>query len=244
MIRNSDKIKFNNKSDIKFEEIENGRVGANSIIYRYNEDEVMKIFHYSAFDREERILKYFLKKYNGQCVLKPNKLIYIDNKLYGYTLNYSNGVMLHKINDDVLLNDFINSFKIIEKDIIEISNNQIFMDDLSSGNMLYDDNKKITNIIDYDYYKYMDINKTNMLRRNKNELLQAILFSFIKNYKSNRVGEYTQNKVFEEYSIVDVLYEIKDYIENIKEKEITTIKDIRDNSDLILELKPDYKKIN
>lgn len=237
---NKNIINFNSFDDISlnYKEIENSKVGGNSKIYTYSPTYLMKIFRTIPTSKHIDILNYFKNNYSGSMFLKPYRFITVNNIIYGYLIEKSNGVMLDSLKSEVLLNNLFNSFQSIDHEIRILSNEGILMNDINHKNILYDGNTNTINIIDYDNYEFTNISKDILYKRNLSDTLQSIIFSFIKQYKKSSVGEYSREVVLRDnINIKGILYEIKRYIESITKYQINTVGDLEDNKELLLKLK-------
>lgn len=239
MYKEKDIIKFKSLEEImnNYCEIENSKIGANSTIYKFSENKVMKILKNPPQSSHINILQYFFKEYKNQLFLKPIKYVIVNNILYGYILKLSNGTMLENLDDEIFLVDFFNSFINIEKNIEIISKKGIYMDDISKRNILYDKFTKTLDFIDYDNYKFMEMDKRMLYRRNLSEILQTIIFSFISEYKTNSVGDFTKDIISKGYTITNSLYYIKKYVESISKKQLKTVYDLKEQSHILIKIK-------
>lgn len=232
-------IYFNSLDEIfnNYNEIENSKVGSNSHIFMIPNSRVIKLFKDPPTELHLEILNYFNKKYNGSLFLKPLKFIKINDKICGYILKYCKGCMLEDLDDNILLNVLFDSFSNLGKEIEGISLNNIYMDDISPRNIMYENNKKKVSIIDYDNYRFMDINTKNLYIRNMGDTLQTIIFAFIQKYEKNDIGYFSRNMILEGYSIKECLYHIKNYVENEIQQNINTVGDLKEQSHILLKLK-------
>ena len=107
--------------------------------------------------------EYDMDKWNKLSELKTNyfafpiDIIYIRNVIKGYTMYKKDGLIFDELDIDILIKDFIEALKKLEYDLRIISENNIKILDLHTGNILYDSNEKAINIIDSDEYGHLCI---------------------------------------------------------------------------------------
>lgn len=107
--------------------------------------------------------EYDKDKWNKLSKLKTNyfafpiDIIYIRNVIKGYTMYKKDGLIFDELGIDILIKDFIEALKKLEYDLRIISENNIKILDLHTGNILYDSNENVINIIDSDEYGHLCI---------------------------------------------------------------------------------------
>ncbi len=134
------KIKYEDIRTYKI--IPNGDSGRTAICYFYDNNTSIKIFY-----NVEEIQKSFLPElinYNNKSFAFPIDLVYIDDILIGHTMDYVEGDQLKEIPLSYKLNDLINAYKKIYKDIEKVSEDGISFRDLHCKNVIIGDNFFIT----------------------------------------------------------------------------------------------------
>ena len=209
--------------------------GSNSDIYKYYKNILLKVFREHLPINE---IKYFeeLKKINVKNVSIPQKFIILDDKFYGYSMNFMSGKTLFRLTDDINYEIIVASLNKIQETIELFCKNKYDMCDLNLYNILYDSNKNKFNIVDIDYYEkdmnlsFSELYNFNSIRFQK-VFLEAITkeFDYIK--KSYNLYKELNNILLlgtlDTNSYTTNFMNIKYYLENTYDKEIETLGDLR-----------------
>lgn len=234
MIKEDSKnIYIDTKKDLEsLYKIKSSRYGSNSDIYVLNND-LLKIFTYFSLISEYYNIEK-ISKLNINNVSLPKKMIYIDERFSGYSMGYMKGIILPRVNENTKYNHFITNLDEIEETINTFSDNKIEMRDLNCFNILYDEINNKFNIVDIDCYKenrFLSIEE--ILKDNlfyfENTLLNSICTrNTIESTKLyNSLKDIIRNGIENNLTMVNIFVDIKIYLENYKDREINTIKDIR-----------------
>lgn len=222
MIKEDNKyIIINNRKELnKLNILKSSRYGSNSIIYYYKKS-------ISELINLEKI-----QKLNITNISNPIKFIFMEESFYGYSMEYKKGIVLANIKENINYNSFITSLHEVEKTIKILSENNIYMLDLNLYNILYDNIKKLFNIVDIDNYIIKNnISKSKIYLDNIHQFENIILFFICYNYKFLNKKLYNDLESILKHntnlSLIEKFKLIKDYLENYKNEEIKTIKDIR-----------------
>lgn len=240
-------IHFLTKSEIlkKYKRIIESKYARTSIIYKYNQNELLKIF-YNNRDYEK-------EKYKLYCDLNlsnfatPKKLVYISGKLYGYIMDKKEGIMLDFIDNSTKIRDIFKNLDMIDENINQLSYNNLMLVDLHEQNILYDSNNQIVNIIDMDDYFFNNILTSiyEVLYINYKFFYRSFLNILIsennncqldisnKKYKElcNIIEQELDKENFNSSYIFNLLI---DEYENMVNKEVITLNDFRDSSKKLL----------
>ena len=230
---NNNNIYIEDKKDIKnLYKLKSSRYGSNSDIYVLN-DTLLKIFTYFSLISEYYNIEK-ISKLNIGNVSIPKKMIYIDERFSGYSMDYMKGIILPRVNENTNYNYFISNLNEIERTISIFSNNKIEMRDLNCFNILYNENNNKFNIVDIDCYKENRfISKEEIFKDNlfyfESTLLSSICTkNTINNTKLyNDLSNIIRNGINNNLNIINIFGDIKIYLENYCDKEINTIKDVR-----------------
>jgi len=208
------------------------RYGSNSDIYFYK-DKLLKVYNHLAYISEIKNLE-IISKLNIDNVAIPRKFIYIDERFYGYSMDYKKGVILPKINDRINYNYLITNLDKVEETIRILSNYKMEMYDINCFNILYDISNSEFNLVDIDSYrekKYDSLEKLykeNLFSFDKS-LLNCISFKYTIN--DNLIFNNLKNIITEcinkDITTKDTFINIKKFLEKYGNKEINTVKDFR-----------------
>ena len=209
-----------NREDIdKLKLVKNGQIGFLSMVYRLNDDECLKVFR-SPLEDYEMPGYLELANCNISSATLPKKLITIDDKFYGYIMDYVDGITLEDIKDmdySYLLKTFNEYLKTILSETAECG---FLVQDAHSQNMMYDRRAHKFKSIDCDrwFKTYMDKNKT--IKYNFNEIMTGFVYAL-------KLGS---------YPTVDMKTDFVDYYESIRENlekksktKIKTVEEMRVN---------------
>jgi len=234
MIKEDSKnIYINTKKDLEsLYKLKSSRYGSNSDIYVLNET-LLKVFTYFSLISEYYNIEK-ISKLNINNVSTPKKMIYIDERFSGYSMDYMKGIILPRVNENTNYNHFITNLDEIEKTISIFSNNKIEMRDLNCFNILYNENDNKFNIVDIDCYKenrflsIEEILKDNLFYFENTILSSICTKNTINNTKLyNNLSDIIRNGINNNLSIINIFVDIKIYLENYSDKEVNTIKDVR-----------------
>lgn len=160
--------------------------------------------------------EYDKDKWNKLSDLKTNyfafpiDIIYIRNVIKGYTMYKKDGLIFDELDIDILIKDFIDALKKLEYDLRIISENNIKILDLHTGNILYDSIEKAINIIDSDEYGhlciYNDLYVYNV-RTIANLILKFINIPLYNKENINSIKELV-NYIIYQINILEEIYKI------------------------------------
>lgn len=160
--------------------------------------------------------EYDIDKWNKLSELKTNyfafpiDIIYIRNVIKGYTMYKKDGLIFDELDIDILIKDFIEALKKLEYDLRIISENNIKILDLHTGNILYDSSEKAINIIDSDEYGHLCI-YNDLYVYNVRALANLILkFIDIPLYNKENINSIKElvNYVIYQINILEEIYKI------------------------------------
>lgn len=152
MIRRVNIEKFTKEEIKNLELVKNGNIGFNSIVYRLNDKECVKIFRKNAetncFYSVYKATKFMKCKF--ETAEMPKRLAVVDNKYSGYVLNYINGPMLEECTNYNFSDMLLLYSKFIEQATREISDEGILIVDPNAYNILLDKKGQKLKLIDSD----------------------------------------------------------------------------------------------
>lgn len=106
--------------------------------------------------------KYSMKNFtclDSELVAFPKTIVYKneinDDNIMGYLYNYVDGDLLWDISDSESMNDIITASDKLEKEMVFLAKNGVYLFDVNSGGVIYTKTKEIK-LIDTDLYKYWD----------------------------------------------------------------------------------------
>lgn len=236
-VENDKAIICSDKSKIKEElkVLKNSKYGANSKVYIYNANELLKVFK-TPHSVNELLELEELKQQNIPTLVTPNKYLNINGQFFGYSMNKVKGRMLFYI-DDLNIRKLLLALLKIEKDLILLAKKGFIADDLNPGNILYSSKTQEINLIDCESYTKSNWYKEKNAFVNLNELYMMILNvitskNIYGNY-NNEFFNFMRKMIFNQidYNKINVY----DYFNSF----ITTLEDYNDNE--IVSVK-DFKK--
>lgn len=227
----------NEKKDITkvYKTIKTSKYGSNSDIYKYNNQELLKVF-YKPHSIEEMNDLERMSNIRTKALAIAKKILFISEQFYGFSMDEKSGIALFSLKLDTLLNDFLKSLKDIEKDLTVLGNNHYIAVDLNVFNILYDCNKKESNLIDCDGLFYnKSLSKDSCTSFNLRNLYLFVLRFLSDVYDIRRtkskcllyMNDIVERK-FEYSASIDKLFGyLIDFLEEYTDKEINSIGDFR-----------------
>lgn len=217
------------KKDIKgLSLVKNGKMGATSKVYKLNNLECLKVFNYNLPEYE----LYRINKFTNMHITSvnfPTKLVIIDKKFKGYISDFINGESLDTFSS-IGYSEFINAAVPLLEAIGKISEQRIRIFDSHEGNIMYNYDTGILEIIDpvkwsFDWFSSIkDIHEKNF--RMINSTIRRYLFHNTDTYNA---ATYISN--LKDITISDdfvAYYEtLREYMEEVKNVKIKTIVDSR-----------------
>lgn len=224
------KVDLNNLQIFK-----NSQYGANSTIYNYKNNELLKVFNTHYRIVQLNILEN-LSSLSTKSLLKIYKFLFINEQFYGYSMPKIKGSMLAYLDNNINLKDFLKSLTPVQEDLILLGNNNLSADDLNALNIIYNREENKTTLIDLESYGLCtNETKEEIVQSNCISLYFLILRIISENYNvyasSNKIIKEMCNKIININEIYDTPYNfyIK-YINDLENKynnSIDTIKDLR-----------------
>lgn len=141
--------------------------GSSASVYKLDDNKCIKLYFKDTYFKIEEGIFYLMKELDLKNFCKLDNMLYINNNLCGYTMNYyeyTKENILFKYTDYILDN-----FNILYNSFITLSNNNIIANDTRIGNTVVGDNN-IT-IIDYDFYLKSNKNLELIKENNISKLL-------------------------------------------------------------------------
>ena len=190
--------------------------GATAQIYRYDILTALKIFHLnlSAFDEDKINI---LSKIKTDYFAFPIDNIYIKNILKGHTMSLKTGISFANLSDNILIDDFLEALKKLERDLFILSENNIRILDLHDENIMYDNIKNVINIVDTSDYGYLYKDKETLRIYNVLSIAYVILNYLLLKLDLKNI-----------LTIDDVIKEIENKIYNLEEFYKTDINKVED----------------
>ena len=144
--------RFTDKEIKSLSLVRNGKIGFNSVVYRLNDKECLKVFRNSkGLSNLYGMYKVGkLMEYTFETAEMPKRLALIDNKYNGYVLNYIDGPMLEECIDYDFSKILHLYSELIEKATNEISEQGILLVDINAYNILLDKTNNKLKLIDSD----------------------------------------------------------------------------------------------
>lgn len=238
MILNDNKIIFSSKKEIKnnYAKLSISKNGTHSNIYKYNENEIMKILNNNVTIEQLEVMN-ILKNYESDLFSKPYLLVEIKNKIKGYTMKHLDGQSLNNISETVVLEDMFNFFDDnVEKRLYKLCQDKLKMWDMNYNNVLYDEVKNQFHFIDTDCYKY-DKSKSEeeIYIFNNSEIISVIIeMMFYRNINQKKFIKFSKKELENGKKLKVILYEIKEYLENRYNKKIVTLNDLNNTEEITL----------
>jgi len=184
-------ILLNDMTELKNLQIfKNSQYGANSTIYNYKNNELLKVYNssksmYRLYETEK------INKLETKTLLKMFKILFINEQFYGYSMPKIKGTMIAYLNTNVNLRDFLKSLSPVQEDLILLGNNGFSADDLNILNIIYNKKENKTTLIDLESYNFsIEESKEYKCLLNSTSLYYLILNTITKNYS------YTQDNNF------------------------------------------------
>lgn len=190
--------------------------GATAQIYKYDVFTALKIFHLnlSAFDEDKFNI---LSKIKTDYFAFPIDNIYIKNLLKGHTMSLKTGISFANLSDNILIDDFLEALKKLERDLFILSENNIRILDLHDENIMYDNIKNVINIVDTSDYGYLYKDKETLRIYNVLSIAYVILNYLLLKLDLKNI-----------LTIDDVINEIGNKIYNLEEFYKTDINKVED----------------
>lgn len=137
---------INSVADLNLQEKDIVAKGSCSTIYRYNEDEYLKILneeYYSLAAKENqevlKTLEALAEITDVPSIATPRNIFRSKSKLYGYTSTIMSGVSLDEIPQDTRIEVLKNALNRIKKEVRTLSQHHIKTEDIGGDNILFSD---------------------------------------------------------------------------------------------------------
>lgn len=127
--------------------------GACSVVYKYDDTTVVKLFNESGkkmFTPED--FSQLVGLSNSTCVF-PQQVISIDGQFAGYSMEYVKGQKLHEVIDTLDIQTFMDAIKKVETDLQALSKDKVLFQDVNQGNIMWDEQNGCIKIIDTDFFE-------------------------------------------------------------------------------------------
>lgn len=197
-------------------------------------NKVIKIFDMALDDSDYEYFEYkdidFLrfKSAKNSTYLFPLDVIYLKDRVVGYSTEYALGNSLYRtnplgINLDSLKSAFIKTLF----DVRTISNSGILTDDLPYNTIYYPKGKKLF-IIDTDDYSFSDMDGSSLYASNHAQVGNSLKMFLVDGYFDGVVG--SNKYLCDLYKSGDFLTFLKEYrkvLSEMSSKEIITLRDAR-----------------
>ncbi len=144
-------MNIHSKNELKKYQRIDDNFGSGAKIYKINNLEVLKVFRNILSSSIQDRFNYF-KNIKANYFAFPTDNLYINNKLYGYKMDFKEGKMFNVLEDNILIKDLIYSLKKLDRDLHILDENNIKIFDLHGFNILYNEQNNEINIIDVDEY--------------------------------------------------------------------------------------------
>lgn len=227
-------IEFKSEDDLKeLKEFKRNSYGRQSKLYYLKQGkELLKVYNKKVDTTADYVNFSKLKEIKTKTLVKIKKILLINNKYSGYSMDKITGPTYFNIdNDDI--RDILESLIEVENDIIKLSKHNIVADDLNIGNIIYNRKDQQSNLIDVNSYIYMPYTHTETIRLNNCFNLYATIITALSKipfYKETNITffNYIKQAIFEN-DYESNIYDFFDYfitdLEDYTEEEIITVKD-------------------
>lgn len=144
---------MDNNIQINIEDMTELGRGACSVVYKYDDATVVKLFNESGkkmFTPEA--FSQLVGLSNATCVF-PQQEISIDGEFAGYSMEYVKGKKLHEVIDTLDIQTLIDSIKKVEMDLQALSKEKVLFQDVNQGNIMWDEQNGCIKVIDTDFFE-------------------------------------------------------------------------------------------
>lgn len=200
--------------------------GSGAKIYKINDLEVIKVFRNILSSSIQDRFNYF-KNIKTNYFAFPTDNLYINNKLYGYKMDFKDGKMFNVLEDNILIKDLIYSLKKLDRDLHILDENNIKIFDLHGFNILFNELNNEINIIDVDEYGLYS--KDTYLYNLKSVINRIIRYL--------QLREFNLDKVYDIYSFINEFNNEINRLQEICKFEIQTKNDIKRYNNLYIKSK-------
>lgn len=200
--------------------------GSGAKIYKINDLEVLKVFRNILSSSIQDRFNYF-KNIKTNYFAFPTDNLYINNKLYGYKMDFKDGKMFNVLEDNILIKDLIYSLKKLDRDLHILDENNIKIFDLHGFNILFNAQNNEINIIDVDEYGLYS--KDTYLYNLKSVINRIIRYL--------QLREFNLDKVYDIYSFINEFNNEINRLQEICKFEIQTKNDIKRYNNLYIKSK-------
>lgn len=139
----------------KYKKIKYGESGSNGILFKFNSDKVMKI--YTDIIKSNAESMHELVGLSNDTVIMPTELITCNGKVIGHLMKYIDASRLDDLSMNYSFRKFVDAYYRAMNNILKISKEHIYLDDVESRNILFKDDFFL---IDNDFaYKYIGEDK-------------------------------------------------------------------------------------
>lgn len=218
-------------------------IGTSATIYRIDKYHVAKIFFNYFREDYEKEKEHFelLLKVSNDSFIGPSKLLVMNGIVVGYIYPYVEGKTLHRIRNNITIQDILKNYDKLILDTDKISDLNFRLYDLHGKNILY---YKDLKIIDLDrgyknkYNSIPQLHKSNIASLNK-----AIIDTLFKVFQ-NEIINFRDDKLNELYYSLSNPDNFVEFLELTQKKSETTekvkYKKIRKNINYYKELNDYY----
>ncbi len=216
----NNKLYVNNLDLLKKEEISHG---CNGICYKTQDNMVFK----QIYNPNEKNLLELSKLYSPSFIF-PSKLVYYQNRLIGYIMEYVDGVTIKNIDLNIKTDDYIKQTDKIENEIAVLTNYRVHLLDVGINNIMIDKNGNIK-IIDTDFYsiksKLNNLYSLNLISYNYG-VLYPITDISKNNFKSVTLNKYSKLVLCGKMLPSDFIIELENFLnkENLEHNNLYEIK--------------------
>ncbi|MBQ3020627.1 MAG: hypothetical protein IJD92_00195 [Bacilli bacterium] len=202
-------------------------------------DNCLGFIYKNALDSEEYKKFNLLKNTDLECFKKPNNFIFIDNKLYGYTINSYECSNLYNLSYHYSIKSIIKNLDEIDIDIENLSDNNILLLFINPEHILYNSYTKNIEFLHIQEFEIReDLKKDDILLMNYLLVHTVLLYSlFGRNIMDNLNNKkdiiyYFRNKILNEelegeYSTKYFFDKVHATFEEVINDEVNTLGEFR-----------------
>ena len=196
--------------------------GSFSTIYKLNDGKCLKIWKEEMGYDIEEFSKFTKLKIN--CAIFPEKLVLLDGKFMGYTMNYVNGVDLESCDNfdySLVVKKYTDLINMVTNELAELG---IMINDVHSENIIWDNHYNKFTMIDIDRWYFSDVKKRIVAKCNFNEM-RDFFASFI--FDNGNPYYYDALNIDSEIDFINFYENTKYDIEKIEGKKIDNLNDVK-----------------
>lgn len=164
------------------------------------------------------VIKYLSEIQGMPLIVRGQDIYRSDSKLFGYSMPIINAKELQKLNDDILVDDIFKGFRLLQPDIRTLAENFVKTEDVGGGNIMFNGQM---------YLLDLDLSLVDK-RYIPDELYQRTINSLLCGIKQKLLNDARRDDVVSPEQCNEYLQLLKDVCSTGLNKEVKTIKDMKD----------------